>query len=81
MTHRGGNRSHPPPPPPSFALAACPMQPPALPPRPFSTSRASLHHVLPLYHTRGADVDMRLRHAYAAAFGIGLRAANHRRET
>lgn len=34
-----------------------------------------------LYHTGDADVDMRLRHAYAAAFGIGLCAANHRRET
>lgn len=41
---------------------------------------ASLRHVLPLPR-EGADVDMRLRHAYAAAFGIGLCAANHRRET
>lgn len=52
----------------------------ALPLLPFSISRASPRHVLPLPHG-DADVDMRLRHAYAAAFGIGLCAANHRRET
>lgn len=64
--------SKPPPP------AACPMQPPSAlpsPPRPAGPGSfllcASLRHVLPLPH-EGADVDMRLRHAYAAAFGIGL---------
>lgn len=73
--------------PPSFALAACPMQPPSpalLVPRSSSSlfylSRVSSPCAASLPHG-GADVDMRLRHAYAAAFGIGLRAANHRRET
>lgn len=81
MTHRGGNRSLPPP---VRVPDAAPLPPlprhAAHPLLPFSISRASPRHVLPL--PRGdADVDMRLRHAYAAAFGIGLCAANHRRET
>lgn len=69
-------------------LAACPMQPPSLSPllvplspSPlFYLSRVSSPCAASLPHG-GADVDMRLRHAYAAAFGIGLRAANHRCET
>lgn len=70
-------------------------KPPPIPPRarrerhhpprrsPFlpALARSSPRHVLPPPHHGGADVDMRLRHAYAAAFGIGLCAANHRRET
>lgn len=64
MTHRGGNRSLSLPPSPLFPFRCVPdATPPASSPfplHPFSASRASLHHVLPLYHTRGGGGGVRM---------------------